>query len=519
MKKLFKTLKIILLTLSFLILTIAIGIIWPMPKLVPPVKYDTVLIKSINIVEVKTGHVLEKRDVFIRENIITKIDSSEILIEDANTLVIDGTGKYLIPGLWDMHTHSNQHSPWLHHPLYIANGVTGIRDMSGQLDRRDSYWVGSKERLQWNAELNMHKRITPRYVLQSSYQIDGVSSIPDGFPSFFKIEKPEQVDSLLQFYKGEEVDFIKIYQQIPEVSYRKLARRAESYGLHIAGHKPMFLSLEEAVKLGQRSFEHGRIFMFEAFPGADSLKNPNNWKNAFKKSKKSMVQDFNPKKAVYIMELMKEKNAYWVPTLQTLKFEAFADNKSFLSNPNLKYVSWARKKLWWSFDIKNNKEKNVSPESQGLSLAFYEAAKEQVKMAHDIGVPIMTGTDITDTHTFAGFSIHNELIDLTESGLSNLEALQSATIVSAEYTKLDMQYGSVENGKAADLVLLNQNPLEDISHTSKIHSVIMNGVYYDSNKIEELKTFTESISSKFHMNVKVLYSFLNSPLIRVQFAD
>ncbi len=518
-RKLLKTLKAILFVLLFLTLVFIIGIIWPMPKLTLLEKHHTVLIKSINIIDIKTGNVLENRNALIVGNVITNIDSLEILVDDSNALIIDGTGKYVIPGLWDMHTHSNQHSPWLHHPLYIANGVTGIRDMSGQLNRKDSYWVGSRERLKWNTELDAHKRVMPRYVLQSSYQIDGASSVPDGFPDFFKLENPEQVDSLLQFYKNEHVDFIKIYQQIPVASYKKLAESAKDYGLHIAGHKPMFLSLEEAVNLGQRSFEHGRIFLFESFPETDSLKHPENWKRYFSKNKGKLIDEYNPKIARELMQFMQSKNAHWVPTLQTLKFEAFAHDENYLSNPNLKYITSIRRTLWWDMDRTNNAKRNNDEDTKGISQEFLKTAVEQIKLANEFGVPIMTGTDVTDSYTFAGFSLHDELIDLTKCGLTNLEALQSATIVPAEYAKKEHLYGSIERGKVADLVLLNHNPLDNIAHSSEIHGIMMNGLYYNSEKIEELKEFTESTASSFHMNIKVLFSFINSPLIRVQFAD
>lgn len=518
-KKLFKFLKIFSVILLLLLLVIISAVLWPMPKLDPPKKFDTVFIQSVNIIDVKSGEILENRDIIIKNNIISAIDTSGILKVNPNSLIINGSDKYIIPGLWDMHTHSNQHSEWLHHPLYIANGVTGIRDMSGQLNKRDSYWVGSEERLEWNKELSNNKRITPRYVLQSSYQIDGNSSVPEGFPEFFKLQKDEHIDSLLSFYKNEQVDFIKVYQQILPKLYKKLALQAPKYGMHLAGHKPVFVGLEDAILLGQRSFEHGRIFMFESFPKADSLRISQNWKAFFSKSKKSMVEDFNPITAIKLMTLMKENNAYWTPTLQTLKFEAFAHKSTFIDNPNLKYVTSVRKDIWWRIDVRNNKKKNLSVEGNGLSTDFYNAAKKQIKMANDIGVPIMTGTDVTDSYTFAGFSIHDELEDLTKSGLTNLEALQSATIIPAKFARKDKDYGTIENGKIADLIILDKNPLENITSSNTINGIIINGIYYDSDKIDELKDFTQSISSSFHMNVKVFYSLISSPLVRVQFAD
>lgn len=515
----FKFLKVFSVIILSIILILFVAILWPMPELKPPAKHNAVFLKSINIIDVKSGSLLKNRDIIIKDNIIIAIDTIGILESLSNSLIIDGTNKYLMPGLWDMHTHSNQYSEWIHHPLFIANGVTGIRDLSGQLNKRDSYFAGSKERLLWNEELSDNKRVTPRYVLQSSFQIDGAYSVPDGFPEFFKLQKSEDVDSLLKFYKKEKVDFIKVYDQIPSESYRQLALQAPKYGMHIAGHKPIFVSLKDAIVLGQRSFEHGRIFLIECFPNADSLRTSNNWKDFYSKSKKSMVKEYNPELAKKLMQLMKEHNAYWAPTLQTLKFEAFAHEPAFLQNPNLKYINYIHKKLWWDGDIRHNKKKNLSKVGENFSAEFYNAAKEQIKMASEIGVPIMTGTDVTDTYIFAGFSIHDELEDLTKSGLSNLKALQSATITPAMFVGVDKDYGTIEIGKIADLVILDKNPLDNIVNSKKISSVILNGVYYDSKKIDELKDFTQKLSSSLHMNVKILYSLISSPLIRLQFAD
>ncbi len=483
----------------FLVLVIVVAVLWPLPELPLTEKHDSILVKSINVIDVKSGNISYNQDILIENNKIKSINETSDMKFKVD-LTIDGTGKFAIPGLWDMHTHSNQLSPWLHHPLYIANGVTGVRDMSGQLNKKDSYWAGTKERLQWNKDLDNYTRATPRYVLQSSYQIDGASSVPRGFPEYFKLENIQDVDSLLNFYKNQKTDFIKVYSQIPPKSYKRLASQAPKYGLHLAGHKPVFVSLKDAVLSGQKSFEHGRIFMYESFPKADSLRQTKNWKSFFIESRKSMINDFDWGVATDLMKTMKDNDAYWTPTLQTLKFEAYAHEQSFLDNENLKYISTSRKKLWWGFDIERNKKRNLSEESNGISTEFYEAAKNQIKKANEIGVPIMTGTDVTDSYTFAGFSLHDELKELTNCGLTNLEALQSATITPAKYANLDKHFGTIETGKNADLIILKMNPLQKITNSSSISGVLINGIFYNADDIEELKSYTESMASSFHTN-------------------
>jgi carboxylesterase type B len=518
-RKLIKFFKIVTGTIIGLAVLFFAGLYWPLSDLKSPVKHEAILIKSITIIDVVSGKLIQNQDIKITGNKISEIGLSVAIKNTDDTFVIDGKGKFAIPGLWDMHTHSNAHSRWLHHPLYIANGVTNVRDMSGTLDKEDAYWIGSKKRRQWNKELDNNMRVTPRYVLQSSYQIDGEKSVPTAAPDFFKLNSVEDVTLLLDFYKNEKVDFIKIYQQIKPESYRELAKQVSNYNMHLAGHKPIFVTLEEAIKSGQRSFEHGRIFMYDCFPKADSLRLSQNWRENYGLYKNEMIAQFDDAKAESLMSLMRDKKAYWTPTLQTLKFEANAHKDEFLNNPMTKYISATREKLWWSFDISGNKERNLEDPNNIMSEKLYEKSKSLVRKANSIGVPIMVGTDVTDSYTFAGFSVHEELIDLVAAGLSNIEALRAATIIPAEYTNKQNELGSIEHGKIADLVILDKNPLTTISNSKRIYGVIQNGVYYDKEKIDELKKFTETIASSYHMNIKVFYSFINSPLMRVQFAD
>ncbi len=235
--------------------------------------------------------------------------------------------------------------------------------------------------------------------------------------------------------------------------------------------------------------------------------------------KESIAYEFDSQKAEQLMDLMSSNEAYWVPTLQTLKSSAFADDSTYLNNEYLQFIPRMRKTLWWNPDVNKAAAYNRSEEGKGINKKLYESAKKQLFMAHQRGVPIMVGTDVTDSYTFAGFSIHQELQEFTDAGLSNLSALQSATIVSARFSKVENDYGSVEVGKMADLVILDRNPLDDIAHTQSISGLIFDGNYYDKNTLDSYKKATADLASSFHFNVKFIASLLGSPLMRVQLVD
>lgn len=303
-KNLFSVLKFVFGIILSMTIMAVIANYWPMPDLISPPTRNDILIESIHIVDIESGQIISNQNVFIENNRIKSIESYQADTIYQDLLIIDGRGKYLMPGLWDMHTHSSPYSPWLHHPLYIANGVTGVRDMSGRLNKKDSYWVGTEERHEWNRQMKASNRISPRYVLQSSYQINGSNSVPNNFPGFFRAGNDAEVLELLDYYQNEGADFIKVYAEIEANSYSTLLKESSNYGLHVAGHKPFNVSLKEAILLGQRSFEHGRIFMFDCFSGSQELLEAENKVAAYKRLKPLMVKTFDMNEAEELMQLM-----------------------------------------------------------------------------------------------------------------------------------------------------------------------------------------------------------------------
>lgn len=508
---------LILILLAALCSFILMGILWPLEKISPPLAHETILIHSVNVVDLDSGRILSNRSILIEGKKIVKIDSGINSISKQG-LLIDGSGMFAIPGLWDMHTHSNKLSPWLHHPLLIAYGVTSVRDMSGHLGKDDSYWAGTVDRKVWNNQMELGNYVGPRYPINSSYQINGPNAVPDNYPDFFRMDKSSDVPHLLKFYQEEGTDFIKVYSEIDSSVYRDLLVLVSEYGMHVAGHKPLSVSLEDAIVLGQRSFEHGRMFMYECFPLASKLRTSDDPIDFYKKHKSEMISNFDTVNATGQMSLMRMHQAHWVPTLQTLKSAAYASDADFISSSNLKFIPYVQRKLWWEPDIKSTSGYNSTEVGNGVNSQFLELSRYLVGRAHDLGVPIMAGTDMTDTYTFPGISLHDELEELVKSGLTPLEAIRAATIVPARFTGSE-QLGFIKENMLADIVLISDNPLVDIRNTKSIEAVICNGNYYSSEDILELKVQTESLASSWSVNLKYLYALVKSPLIRKQLAD
>ena len=477
-------------------------------------------LRHVNIVNTISGDISRDMTVLIQKGRIVEILPSDQYQPRSNYLDISAGGKYLIPGLWDMHTHSLKLSPQLHHPLFLRYGVTSIRDMSGCLTEGDSYWACPEDRYLWEKQALNGERVSPRYPLQSSYQTNGGSEVPEGYPDFFRLSSQADARKLVDFYVERDVDFIKIYTELSSDQYDNLIVYSKQKNIAVAGHKPLSISLTHALDTGLESIEHGRLFMFECFDGIESfrqLDNPISQYNA--QFMREMMRNQNQQECAVLMEAMANSNTRWVPTLTTLRMSAMANDPSFRQDPRLMYIPYIIRKLLWEPDIGRASKKGYDQQGRFVHADFYASASAQVERAHSIGVELLAGTDNIDTHVFTGASLHDELVMLVDAGLTPLEALQTATINPAKFSELDHDFGSVEINKQADLLLLNANPLSDIRHTADIFGVMFAGQYFDQEALETLDHFAVDMAQSLQVNVRFLYDILASPLMRTQLAD
>lgn len=515
--------KLLLITIalgSLLLLAIASLLAWPLPDTPRVGTAGDFLVRNITVVDVEQGVVRRGWDVVLRDGRIAALVPTGSSGRGSSLTMIDGTGKYLMPGLWDMHTHAVKLAPQYTHPLFVANGVTGVRDMSGCMSEQDSFFACIDDREAWNAALDRGEGLSPRYVLQSSFMINGGDEVPAGYPSFFKARNTAEARQLAAFYRHEGADFLKTYSALSPSAYQALAVEARQQGLGLAGHRPLRVPLEDLLSAGQRSVEHPRIFFEECFAGAEALRALPQPRTAYDSALIwRMLDEHDSARCAAIMDAMARSETWWTPTLQVLQMNARAGDPVFRTDPRLQYIPFLFVKLVWAPDADRSAMQPTDANGRRQYTAVYGMARAHVGAAHAAGVKILAGTDAGDSYVFPGFSLHDELAEYVAAGLTPAQAIRTATLDAAVFSGLQGDFGSINPGKAADLLLLDANPLEDIRNTRRIAGVFLAGKYLDHASLGELLTFAEEQAGSPRTNLHLLWHGLNSPLLRVQAAD
>lgn len=517
MRKLFAILTGLACLIAF---TLVAALNWPLPEAPQPGVTADFLIRNVAIVDVVNQQIVSARDVVIRNGRIESIRESRSHDESHGLMAVDGTGKFLMPGLWDMHVHSLKISPQYTHPLLIARGITGVREMWGCPSLPDSFVACGDDIERWRKALLDRTHLAPRYIMRSSYAINGPQGVPAAAPEFFKARNREEARMLVAHNAAEGVDLLKIYTNVSLEAYEALAVEAATRGILIAGHLPVRVPLERVIAAGQHSVEHPRIFLFECYRDAATFRaQPNPMATYTTEMRARFIDEHDPARCAALMATMAASNTWWTPTLQVLRMSALAGDRAFRDDPRQRYIPFLFWSVLWRLDADNAAANAKLASGREVDVELYRLAMDNVRHAHQAGVRIVAGTDSGDTYVFPGFAIHDELFELVRAGLSPADALRSATIDAARFSGKERDFGSVEVGKIADLILLDDNPLANIRNTERISGLFFNGQYLDRDALDELLTFAASQASSFRTNVQLLWGALRSPIVWAQAAD
>jgi imidazolonepropionase-like amidohydrolase len=443
-----------------------------------------IVITHATVINPSTSSVQANQTVVITHDRITSVSSAEDLKPPKNARVIDATGQYLIPGLWDMHVHS-AFGDWFPGgrdiilPLFIANGVTGVRDMGGD----------TPVLLGWRKEIADGKIIGPRLVI-SGPMLDGF--LPNGklrFPSSIPVTAPASAVAAVDSLKAQGVDFIKVQSVISHDAYLAAAAEAHKQGLPIVGHVPDKVRIREVVEAGQKSIEH----LMGIFEGCSREE------DKFIKgqgSLKLLLATQDEQKCHSLIKLLAQNQTWQVPTLVWQRGGTFLDQRDLKHQPLDKYVpAYWRDVTWRRFT--DEMMPDLLRDPLALRQEYFAHNLQMVGALHRGGVPFMAGTDTAPgVYIMPGFSLHDELANFVESGFTPMESLQTATSNPARFLGIENSFGSVEPGNIADLVLLSANPLEDIRNTRKISMVVANGRLFDRAALDQILTSVEAAAKQ-----------------------
>ncbi len=444
---------------------------------------SVVAITHVNVIDATGAPVQANMTVIVEGSRISAIGKSDAIPLPKQAKIVDGRGKYLIPGLWDMHVHEI-FGAWLPENekitpvLFVANGVTGVRDMGGDLEPLKK----------WRSRIAEGKLLGPRMII-SGPMLDGpVPQFPSSAPVKDGAEGRRIVDEL---QKGG-ADFIKIQSLVPRDGYFAAADEAKKIGIVFAGHVPDKVRATEASNVGQKSIEH----LTGVFEGCSAVEDelmaaprgPGRGK---------FLSTYDPARAKALIALFAKNQTWQVPTLYWERGEWLIEQTNAGPDPLLKYAPavW-RDRSWPMFTTGIEKDWSTDPIADRE--AFFQAELKIVGEMNKAGVPILAGTDTAaGVRVYPGFSLHEELELLVKAGLTPMEALQAATLNAGKFLGLG-DSGTIEKGKRADLVLLDADPLLDIKNTRKIRSVVLAGRYFSRTDLDRLlaQVETEAALSK-----------------------
>ncbi|MEM1402645.1 MAG: amidohydrolase family protein [Pseudomonadota bacterium] len=491
------------------------SVLWPLDRPQTPDSDVSVVLRNINLVDLETGELRPDTDIAVRQG---RIEAVGINLSAPGLQEVDGAGRYAIPGLFDMHVHSLRLSPVLTHPLFIAAGVTAVRDMGGCLGDFDSWIACAVDKREWNRATDAGAMVGPRYDQITSLPINGGSEIPSGWDLALGAPHAEGARQRVALDAARGIDFLKPYSLVPRESYFALIESARDRGMYLAGHKPLAISGFEAAAAGQRSIEHAFLFIWECYPGIEELRKQKNVRAAYThETRREMLEQHDAEQCAALRRAMIAGGTAFVPTHTTRKLDAYSLDPEYRSDPRLKYVPAPLRTLWLA-DADSMAER-AGVEGYASYRDFYEFGIEQTGRAHAAGVTVMAGTDAPDSFAFPGFGLHDELGHLSQAGLSPVEVLRTATIEPARFLGLEGEAGVIAAGARADIVLLRDNPLEDVQAVRSVDAVVLAGKIYDRDRLDAMLLQTARTANHWSMWPKFVWQALRSPIFRAQFAD
>jgi imidazolonepropionase-like amidohydrolase len=446
-------------------------------------------ITHVTVIDTKAGKEMQDRTVIISGDRISEVRDSKGMETPAGTKVVVGRGKYLIPGLWDMHVHAvfAERLDTMF-PMFVANGVLGIRDMGTSMTFSDID--------QLRQQIANGSRVGPRIV--------AAGPILDGRPkplrpNILAITTPEEGRETVRRLKTSGADFIKVYSDLSRDSFLAIVEEAKKQNIPFAGHVPFSVTALEASDAGQKSMEHLWGVYLSCSSREEELRSemlkggPNlSGSERIRLELDEAAASYDERKAANVFAHLARNGTWLVPTFTAVVPDTEIFDVRVTTDPRLKYIAPAIQKQWTE----------AASAGAAIKSKSLERKIQIVGAVHRAGVALLAGTDTSrvQPYTYAGFSLLDELSLLVRAGLTPIESLQTATINPARFLGIEKEWGTIEKGKIANLVLLNADPLADIHNITKISEVFLGGKEFDRPALDQMLMSAEAAAKSAAVN-------------------
>ncbi len=458
----------------------------------PSFDYDgAVVIQNITTIDAVNG-VNENRDVVIREGKIIRVNETADLSAVENIEIIDGSGKYLIPGLWDTHVHfsyNEDRTPAMF-DLFLIYGITSVRDTGAE--------IGYVK--EWKDRALANPLEAPRVMIAGPL-LDGMPNVYDGSSPGRPLLSEgfatvEEIRDGIHRLDSIGVDLLKAYEMLTPEQFHEVTRLGKELGLKVTGHVPLSMDVISASNAGLNSMEHLRNLELSSASNSDELLEERRQmlldgkddeggvlrSRIHSAQRETAIQNYDDQKNDEILSVLAQNETWQIPTL--------ALN---LGATELHYTEagWLETFSYLPQSVEDEWRENAAARSDSEVTPFRVQQSEWLlNMAgkiHSAGIEIMAGTDTPIGLLTPGKSLHRELQLLVEAGLTPLEALKTATLNPARYFGMEDELGTIEEGMWADLIILDSNPLDDIRNTEEINTVIKQSNVLNPNRLNQIK--------------------------------
>ena len=415
-----------------------------------------IVFTSVNVVPMDSEKIIENSMVIVKDGKISAIGKK--LKYAKNALVIDARGKYLMPGLAEMHAHVPPNENLESHKevlfLFAANGITTIRGM-----------LGHPKHLELRSMINTGEVFGPRFYTTG--------------PSFngLSVKTAERGAEMVREQKAAGYDYLKLHPGLTKETFAAISSTANQIGIPFAGHVSFGVGVWRAIDAGYSSIDHLDGFVEAMVPGIESMVEQRTGLFGMFVADRADVSVIPG-----LMKALKEKNIWVVPTqsLADRWFDSRFTGEEFLKDPDSKYMDKKTVNQW--IDSKKNLMANEQYDASKID-NFIKLRRKLIYECQKNGVGLLLGCDAPQVFNVPGFSTHNELKYLVDAGLTPYQALITGTINVARYLNL-ADAGTIKTGAIADLILIGGNPLSDITNTKKVEGVMVRGKWLSKSEIE-----------------------------------